>query len=65
VLDAVEVVLGLGKSNPPYGVGVVGGVATSVTSALRHPKALLAVLPAVLVRALPDVVCPVLKFLMP
>jgi hypothetical protein len=65
VLNTGEVVLGLSKSNPPYGVGVVRGVATGVVPALCNPNALLAVLPMVLVRAPPDVVCPILELLMP
>ena len=44
MLNAVEVVLGLGKSDPPYDVGVVSGVATGFVPALSDANALLTML---------------------
>jgi hypothetical protein len=63
VLATVEVVLGLGKSDPPDDMGVVGGVTAVVVPALSDSNALLTVLPVILVRASPDVVSAVLELL--
>jgi hypothetical protein len=65
VLASVEIVLGLGESDPPYDVGVVGGVATVVVPALSDANALLTMLPVIVVSASADVVRAVLKLLVP
>jgi hypothetical protein len=65
VLASIEVVLGLRESDPPYDVGIVGGAATVIVPALSDTYALLTVLPVIVVSASADVVCTVLKLLVP